>query len=121
MDLSSCISLETLKLPVLLTDPGVIGDIVLPSVTSPDLSEVVLDLCPNLEEVDPKCWKTLESHLCRLAKQFKTTHEGREMVVKIEILRNGPLFAKFRNKPPMPDLDEDAMVVLSHVSTWDRL
>lgn len=113
MDLSKCTSLETLRLPVLPTNPGIVADITLSSVTSLKLSRVVLDLKGDHDsDHDPQDWEPWGEHLCRLAKRFQAAHNGIKMVVEVRITRSHALLAKFQKENPMPGLDGRATIVV---------
>ena len=114
LDLSGCTSLGNLRLPV-PTNPEVLTDAILPSISSSELTRIALDLDADDELDYPLLWKGLEKQLCRLAKRFKTAHGGRKMVVRMNIGGNRAPAANFENERPMPDLDQEATV---EVFSW---
>ena len=107
LGLSECTSLEIINLPVCSTKPGISAKSFLPSISSPELSTVVL----NIYLADSQHWKEMECDLRRLAKLFKTTHGGRKMVVKVRIM--DMYLAEYRDRKLMPDsLEEEARIVI---------
>lgn len=114
-DLSTCRRLKTLQLPLLLDEPRLTANFI-SSITSSGISTIVLHLeLIDDEEVGPQDWETLEENLCRLAKQFKAAHGGRKMSVEINLNQweTEVLLAQFRNGGLMPNLGEEAKVVMA--------
>ncbi|KAF9648830.1 hypothetical protein BDM02DRAFT_3114851 [Thelephora ganbajun] len=114
LDLSGCTSLRTVKLPVPLSHPGIFGEIVLPSLSSPQLSRVVLELREtDTRGIDSDGWKKMDKYLSRLAKRFKATHEGTKMEVEVfaDQEESALVLEQIRDWRPMPDTEKEAIVV----------
>ena len=124
LDLSRCIALETLRLPVPLTQPAKFTDLVLPSLSSPRLSRVVLNLWESrvnqIDQIDHRAWETMDRHLCRLAKQFRATHGGRMMRVEVSMCYPGDASAlkRLADGWPMPSLEKEATIVIPESVNW---
>ena len=90
------------------------ADVILPSISSPALSTVVLYLeeAGDREVLPAQRWGALERHLCRLAKQFWIIN-GRKMTVEIDLNAQGDeeVLDQFREHSPMPNLVEEATIV----------
>ena len=88
IDLTGCTALETIQLDVPLSVPEGITDYILPSLSSPRLSKIILQLeCSRIDCVSPQDLEVMEGHLCRLAKQYQAAHPGSKMKVEISAIR----------------------------------
>ena len=73
---------------MLLYQPGIIAETILPSITSSQLSYILLFAEDDIEdgdypEVDNLAWGVAENHICRLAKRFSVENPGEKMEVAI--------------------------------------
>ena len=62
---------------------------------------------------EPQDWGEMEKHLCRLAKRFKSLHDGRLMTVeaRVNVWEADELWERIQNEWPMPDLAREATII----------
>ena len=75
--------------------------------------------------MDYQAWKVMMvGHLCWAAKEFKITHSGRKMEVKISVsnwyhVDDKPMFVRWSTGGEvMLKLKEDANIVITKEETW---
>jgi len=125
LDLSGCTVLESLRLSVALPLPGIPADIVLPALYSYPPAKVILEVGGvRNQRPDYRAWKVMTGHLCRAAKEFKTTHPGRKMEVEISVsgwinIDDKPMFVEWcTSGEVMLKLKEDANIVITDRGIW---
>ena len=85
LDLTGCTALETLILDILLCGYERF-DAIIPSLSFFRLPKIVLCLAvPKIRPINLGNLEVTAGHLCRLAKQFKTTHPGSKMEVELSV------------------------------------
>ena len=113
MDLSGCISLKILYLPIPI-DRELLTGTILPSISSSVLSNIDLFVDKGDEPFEPQFLAKLEKVLWPLAKRFSAAHGGTKMEVEISIHSNHAMFAIFQGKYPMPRLIKEAKMKVYH-------
>ena len=91
-------------------------DIVLPSVPSSGVPEIVLCLEETeADQDDPQGWEAMDTHLCLLAKRFKATNGGGAMTVGVyvDVWEDQELWERIQSEWPMPCLAGEASIKFS--------
>ena len=91
-------------------------DIVLPSVPSSGVPEIVLCLEETeADQDDPQAWEAMDTHLCLLAKRFKATNGRGAMTVGVyvDVWENQELWERIQSEWPMPCLAGEASIKFS--------
>lgn len=85
-NLSVCTALKSLYIGATVPEPGILVDLILPSISHCPPPKLFLHmLLPESEDFDSEAWEELGERLCQLAKQFKVNRPGSRMEVGVRM------------------------------------